>query len=232
MFAFSLRSFLFSLFALIMTSLPGLSSALPEGFIPLNQLDPHIIQDIKYASSDNFVGRPIKGYSSKTTCILTVPAAYALIRVQELLKRRKLKIKVFDCYRPTEAVEDFMAWSRDSNDQKMKASYYPNVNKTDFFALGYIAEKSGHSRGSTVDLTLVHELSEQELPMGTHFDFMDPRSHGDSQAVSLEAQSNRILLKEVMMQASFVPYPQEWWHFTLKNEPFPDTYFNFPPEDS
>jgi D-alanyl-D-alanine dipeptidase len=231
MFHISLRGLLFFLAILMITALPSLSWALPKGFASLNHIDPHIIQDIKYATSDNFIGRPVKGYSSKSTCILTIPAVHALVRAQELLKPHKLKLKVFDCYRPTDSVDDFMAWSRDANDQKMKVFYYPNVNKADFFSLGYIAEKSGHSRGNTVDLTLIHELSGQEVDMGTPFDFMDPLSHSDSQDVSSEARANREILKEVMMQASFLPYLQEWWHFTLKDEPFPDTYFNFPTED-
>ncbi len=202
--------------------------ALPANFVYLEDIDPSIIQDVKYCTSDNFIGRPIKGYE-KPRCILTLPAALALAKVQQELQKQSLSLKVFDCYRPQTAVNDFIEWSKDDSDQKMKASFYPRVNKIDFFDLGYVGAKSGHTRGSTVDLTIVRQVQGQhaiELAMGTHFDFMDELSHYFSNQVSDEARKNRMLLRNAM-QAEFQPYDIEWWHFTLKNEPFPNTYFDF-----
>jgi D-alanyl-D-alanine dipeptidase len=204
--------------------------ALPPGFIYLEQIDPSIIQDMKYFSHDNFIGRPIKGYEANK-CILTIEAANHLKKIQHALKSQSLGLKVFDCYRPQTAVNDFISWSQDASDQKMKKEFYPNINKADFFKLGYVAEKSTHTRGSTVDLTIVHLHSHQapaEMQMGTHFDFMDEQSHPLTINVSKEARSNRLFLRDIMKQAGFEPYEKEWWHFTLKKEAFPETYFNFP----
>ena len=202
--------------------------ALPNGFVYLSDIDPGIIQDVKYFTNDNFIGRPIKDYQAPR-CILTLQAATALANVQKKLKKQSLNLKVFDCYRPQTAVNDFTAWIKDATDQKMKSRYYPRVNKADFLTLGYIGEKSGHSRGSTVDLTIVQlQPSYKELAMGTHFDFMDESSHTFSEQIQSADRSNRLLLRDAMEQAGFTPYDKEWWHFTLKNEPFPETYFDFP----
>lgn len=203
--------------------------ALPENFVYLKEVDSTIIQDVKYFTTENFIGRPIKGYQA-SECILTKKAAQALSELQKKLLSQQLSLKVFDCYRPQTAVNDFIVWSQDASDQKMKATYYPNVNKADFFKLGYVAEKSGHTRGSTVDLTLVrlHQGKKQEIDMGTHFDFMDELSHPLNRGVSTVARENRLLLRRMMEDAGFEAYPTEWWHFTLKEEPYPDTYFDFP----
>lgn len=203
------------------------AQTLPLTFIHLQEVDPSIAQDIRYFTSNNFIGKPVAGYQA-ATCILTKPAAQALALVQKFLKTKGLGLKVFDCYRPQVAVHEFMVWSEDINDQKTKSEYYPRVNKADFFKLGYVAEKSGHTRGSTLDLTLINLANGQELDMGTHFDFMDESSHALSHSISEQQLKNRMILRQAMQQFGFNPYPEEWWHFTLKNEPYPNTYFNFP----
>jgi D-alanyl-D-alanine dipeptidase len=200
-------------------------SGLPNHFVYLQDIDPTIVQDIRYFSDNNFIGRLIKGYQ-KASCILTKHAALALSSVQKTLKQQhpQLTLVVYDCYRPQTAVDDFIAWSQDKSDHKMKAKYYPNVDKADFFTLGYVAAKSAHTRGSTVDLSI------QSLDMGTHFDFMDPRSHHGSTDITEQQTYNRLILKHLMEKNGFKPYHTEWWHYTLINEPYPDTYFNFPVE--
>lgn len=204
---------------------------LPADFVYLKDIDASIIQDVKYFAHENFIGRPIKGYT-EPTCILTKPAALALAALQKTLLLKQLSLKVFDCYRPQTAVDDFIKWSQDASDQKMKEWYYPNIDKADIFKLGYLSEKSSHTRGSTVDLTLVHlsptNKAPLEMAMGTPFDFMDERSHVLSPHINHEEQQNRLLLQNFMRQVGFNPYDKEWWHFTLENEPYPDTYFNFP----
>jgi D-alanyl-D-alanine dipeptidase len=203
--------------------------ALPAGFVYLKEVDSSIIQDVKYFTDDNFIGRPIKGYEA-AECILTQEAAHALSKLQQALLSQHLSLKVYDCYRPQIAVNDFIAWIKDTSDQKMKKDYYPNVNKADFFKLGYVAEKSGHTRGSTVDLTMIDLKTNKELDMGTQFDYMDELSHPFNRSVTSEQYQNRQLLNQAMTEYGFCSLTQhdtEWWHFTLKNEPFPDTYFNF-----
>lgn len=203
---------------------------LPDGFVYLHDSAPTILSDVVYYRSDNFIGRKVKGYE-RPVCILTREAAEAVSKVQKLLADQGLGLKVFDCYRPQTAVKDFKAWSLDVADQKTKADYFPRVNKADFFELGYVVEKSSHSRGSTIDLTLIKphaDGSSEELFMGTRFDFMDELSHAYSDKVSPEAQKNRELLRHAMEKGGFQAYEPEWWHFTLQNEPFPNTYFDFP----
>lgn len=206
---------------------------LPKDFIYLIEIAPSIQQNIRYATSNNFIGKPLSGYESPV-CILTKPTAQALSKVQQELNQQSLGLKIFDGYRPQMTVNEFIGWSKDSRDQKMKAEYYPNVNKADFFILGYVAEKSGHTRGSTVDLTIIDLKTNKELDMGTPFDFMDELSHPFSQAVTEKQYQNRQLLNNLMSKHGFISLNQqdtEWWHFTLKNELFPDTYFNFPVKD-
>ena len=205
--------------------------ALPTGFVYLKDVDSSILQDVKYFTHNNFIGRPIQGYAA-AECILTQEAAHALSKLQQQLLPQHLSLKVYDCYRPQAAVNDFIAWSKDASDQKMKKDYYPRVNKANLFKLGYIAEESGHTRGSTVDLTLVHLPTHGgasfEMNMGTHFDFMDELSHPLNPNIHDEARKNRLFLRSMMQKVGFEPYDQEWWHFTFKNEPYPDTYFDFP----
>ena len=225
--------------------------ALPQGFVYLKEVDPTIVQELRYAGYHNFIGRPIKGYAA-ATCILTRPAAEALKAVQTELRKSSLSLKVYDCYRPQRAVNDFMAWSKDPSELQMKGEFYPRVNKADVFVLGYIAEKSGHTRGSTMDLTIVplplrkeasyevgqplvscyapyhKRFHDNTLSMGTGYDCLDETAHVDFEALSSLVHYNRLVLSGAMQRQGFVPYPKEWWHFTLKNEPYPATYFNFP----
>lgn len=203
------------------------SQKLPNNFVYLSQVAPSIQQDIRYGTANNFIGKPLVGYEN-TVCILTKPAASALLKIQNELSTKGLGLKIFDGYRPQMTVDEFVIWSRDSHDQKMKNSYYPNVNKADFFKLGYVAAKSGHTRGSTVDLTIIDLKSKKELDMGTHFDFMDELSYPSNHSVTKLQYDNRQTLARIMEKYGFVPFETEWWHFTLRNEPFPDTYFNFP----
>jgi zinc D-Ala-D-Ala dipeptidase len=198
----------------------------PAAFVDAAAVVPGLIVDARYAGSHNFVGRPIEGYEARR-CFLTKPAAEALAQVAHDLAARGLVLKVFDCYRPARAVANFVRWARNLNDTAGKREFYPEVDKRMLFRDGYISSRSGHSRGSTVDLTLAH-TDGSELEMGTPFDFFSPRSWPSSPSVSPEAKENRALFAAAMRRRGFRPYPREWWHFTLAHEPFPDTYFDFP----
>jgi D-alanyl-D-alanine dipeptidase len=199
----------------------------PPDFVDAARVVPGLVVEMRYAGSRNFVGRPIAGYEA-SICLLTRQAAEALARVQHDLAAQGRGLKVYDCYRPARAVADFAAWARDLDDQRTKAEYYPNVPKDQLFALGYIAERSGHSRGSTLDVTLIDLATGAELDMGTPFDMFDPRSWPSSTDVSREAQANRQALQRAMAARGFRPLREEWWHFTLEREPYPETYFDFP----
>ena len=188
---------------------------------------PGIILDMRYAGAHNFVGRPIDGYE-RPRCLLTEAAAAALAAVARDLAPRGLVIEVFDCYRPTRAVADFVRWARNLTDIAGKAEFYPEVDKRVLFWAGYISPRSGHSRGSTVDLTLARADDRRGLDMGTPFDFFSPKSWPSDQSIGAEARANRILLATAMRRRGFRPYDKEWWHFTLRHEPFPETYFDFP----
>ena len=183
--------------------------------------------DVRYFSADNFVGEVITGYNAEKI-LMTLEAALALAAIQIELGERGLGLKVFDAYRPQQAVDDFARWAEDINDTSTKAEYYPNIAKQDLFSLGYIAAQSGHSRGSTVDLTLVELITGDELDMGAPWDLFDPISRPTSLEVSLPQKTNRETLREIMLRYGFNPLREEWWHFTLDDEPFPDTYFDFP----
>jgi D-alanyl-D-alanine dipeptidase len=187
---------------------------------------------MRYAGTRNFVGAKIDGYE-KPTCFLTKEAAAALARVQLALASSGVGLKVFDCYRPVRAVAHFMRWSRDLKDQKTKGDFYPDIDKRTLVPGGYISNHSAHSRGSTVDLTLVEILPGpdgklRERDMGTPFDFFSPYSAPADRRLSEEARSNRKLLADAMRKGGFLPYGKEWWHFTLAREPFPQTSFDFP----
>src|SRR5215469_18434100 len=187
---------------------------------------PGLLTDIRYAGFHNFVGRPIDGYRAPR-CLLTEAAADALAEVARDLAARGLVIKVFDCYRPARAVADFVRWARDPRDQAAKAEFYPDVDKRTLFRDGYISSQSGHSRGSTADLTLAKDDG-TELDMGTPFDFFSLKSWPTSAAVTPEQHANRMALASAMRRRGFRPYDREWWHFTLRGEPFPGSYFDFP----
>jgi zinc D-Ala-D-Ala dipeptidase len=195
-------------------------------FVDAATVVPGLILDMRYAGSHNFVGRPIDGYDAPR-CLLTKAAADALSQVARDLASCGLVLKVFDCYRPIRAVANFVHWAGDFDDAVGKKEFYPDVDKRTLFQRGYISSRSGHSRGSTVDLTLAR-ADGHELDMGTPFDFFSPLSWPAAAGISGEAKANRALFAVAMRRRGFRPYEKEWWHFTLSHEPFPDTYFDFP----
>ena len=215
-----------SLFALSIVSFSfSLSKELPNGFVYLNQIIPNIKFELKYFSNDNFVGEKISGYNSPVG-IATRETAYTLKEVQNDLKHFGHGLKIFDAYRPQQAVNNFVKWARNNN-RKMKSTHYPKVKKKNLFKEGYIASKSGHTRGSTVDLTIIDLSNGQELDMGTIYDYFGKESWIENPELTDSQRTNRLLLQSVMKKYGFIPLKEEWWHFTLSNEPFPDTYFNF-----
>ncbi|GAB7081674.1 M15 family metallopeptidase [Megalodesulfovibrio paquesii] len=205
------------------------AGTLPDGFVYLKDVSPAILQDLRYYGEDNFVGARVDGYNAPTV-ILTRQAAEALHRVQVQLQAFGLGLLVFDGYRPQRAVDHFQRWAKDLQDTKTKERYYPDVPKEELFKRGYIAARSSHSRGSTVDLTIISLEDGQPLDMGSPFDFFGPISWPASMDVQAPQRAHRMLLQRLMVSQGFVPYDQEWWHFTLKGEPFPDTFFDFPVE--
>jgi D-alanyl-D-alanine dipeptidase len=245
---------LLSLLAALMLCVPiaplALAADLPPGFVDAGQAIPGLIVEMRYFGVHNFVGAKVDGYEAPR-CILSRSAAAALARVQAELKPMGLSLKVYDCYRPKRAVAHFQRWARNIKDVKTKAEFYPTVDKRDLFKLGYIADKSSHSRGSTMDLTIVPLPAKKQpqfhlgekliactqpagkrwpdngLDMGTGFDCFSERSHTANQALPAQARANRALLKGLMEKYGFVNYDKEWWHFTLAGEPFPETYFDF-----
>jgi D-alanyl-D-alanine dipeptidase len=227
---------IFLLLLLIIQAVPSWSEPppepLPKGFVYADEMIPDLRLDLRYAGSHNFVGERIDGYI-KQRCIMTREAAETLKKVQEELRPFGLGLKVFDAYRPQRAVDHFVRWARDVSDTRMKGEFYPDVEKKDLFRDGYIAAKSGHSRGSTVDVTIVSlkgKDPDRELDMGSGFDFFGPRSWPEYPGISPSLRAHRMLLQMVMKKHGFQPYPREWWHFTLKDEPYPETSFNFPVE--
>jgi len=202
------------------------ANQLPKGFVYVQKEIPSIELDVRYHTSNNFVGERVNGYKA-AQAVLTVEASTALKKVQNYLQNFGLGLKVFDAYRPQKAVDHFVRWGKDLNDEKMKVTYYPNVEKKNLFKEGYIAKHSGHSRGSTIDLTLIDLTTKEELDMGTSFDKFDPCSWGHYQNITAQQRANRSFLQSVMILFGFKPYKQEWWHFTLKNEPYPKRYFDF-----
>ncbi len=219
-------------------------------FVDVGELIPSLVMDMRYAGHHNFVGERVDGYHAPK-CLLTAEAAEALRRVQSDLKDFSFSLKIYDCYRPQRAVNHFVRWAKDLDDIRTKKEFYPTVDKNRLFKDGYIAEKSGHSRGSTVDLTIVprpvpgqeeyrpgqelfacflpaaKRFRDNSIDMGTGFDCFHTLSHTANGDVDARQRANRLLLKTLMEKHGFVNYEMEWWHFTLKNEPFPDTYFDF-----
>ncbi|GAA4292134.1 M15 family metallopeptidase [Aestuariibaculum suncheonense] len=202
---------------------------LPEGFVYAKEVIPDLDVDLRYYSSNNFVGQPVKGYKSHQL-ILTRQAAEALKHVQDELQNQNLCLMVFDGYRPQQAVNHFMSWARDLNDTVNKQRFYPDVDKQHLFKEEYIATRSGHSKGSTVDLTIIDGNTGDPLDMGSDFDFFGEASWVNYSHITDAQKANRRLLQQVMLKYGFRNYAKEWWHFTLKNEPFPTTYFDFPVE--
>ena len=234
---------LFTLFLFLSSSTGFSQSTFP--LIEINDLSQTVIKEIRYASNENFVGDKVDGYESPK-CYLTETAAQALAKVQAKLEKESLSLKVFDCYRPQQAVDHFVRWAESESRDSTKHMYFPHIPGSKLFELGYIAEKSGHSRGSTVDLTIVklpykqpvkfqyscvnpngYKFRGSELDMGTAYDCFDELSHTYNDGINKEVLKNRTLLVKVMEEEGFVNYSKEWWHFTHKPEEYPDTYFNF-----
>lgn len=239
------------LLALLPIALPARAAEMPKDFVYLRDVDPSIQQDMRYAGPNNFVGKPVPGYDA-AECVLVRQAAEALKAVQAELSAEGLSLKVYDCYRPARAVEAFVAWAKQPDDPEAKNAHYPALEKRDLFP-GYIATRSSHSRGAAVDLTLVPsnspaptgslredgtsctapkagQTADSSLDMGTSFDCFDAKAHTDAAGLSDEQRRNRDLLVETMSRHGFENYANEWWHFMLKREPYPDTIFDFPIE--
>ena len=203
------------------------SDSVPEYFVELRELIPTLHVELRYFGENNFVGRVVDGYHAEKV-FMTRQAATALANVQNELSAFGLGLKVFDAYRPQRAVNHFVRWAEDLEDRKMKPVFYPSVSKDILFDEGYISARSGHSRGSSIDLTLVDMGSGEELDMGTPWDFFDPSSWPSYQDLPAQVRANRSLLATVMTKHGFNAIRTEWWHFNLEDEPFPDTYFDFP----
>ncbi|MBR5049021.1 MAG: M15 family metallopeptidase [Erysipelotrichaceae bacterium] len=198
-----------------------------SGFVLLSDYVPEIIQEIRYFSSFNFVGDPIDGYE-EPVAIMTREAARAVKEIASRAIVYGYRLKVFDAYRPAKAVRRFVLWGIEDLDQRMKPFFYPDLEKQELFAKGYIASQSSHSRGSTIDLTLLDMSTGREVDMGSPFDYFSEISHPDNRSVTQEQYDNRMFLQDMMVKGGFRPYDCEWWHFTMENEPYPDTYFEFP----
>ncbi|MFV2100940.1 M15 family metallopeptidase [Micromonospora sp. LOL_024] len=231
---------------------PRPSPAPPQpGLVVLSEMDQRILSDIRYATAHNFTGRPVDGYP-EALCLLTTPAAEALRGVQDAALAAGHSLKVYDCYRPTRATDDFVRWAGEPGQDAMKTEFYPSVAKSELFDLGYLGAPSAHSRGSTVDVTLVdvpapeqpryvpgqplvactagraQRFADNSVDMGTGFDCFDPSAHVGSARIDATARENRRLLRQLMTDGGFVGYDREWWHFRYRDEPWPDTYFDLP----
>jgi len=200
---------------------------MPDDFVYVNEVIPDIVYEIRYAGAHNFVGKPITGYEN-AQAILSKPAAKALANVQKDLIQKDFMLKIFDAYRPQRAVNQFMEWARDKDDTLMKQEFYPEIAKKNLFQLGYIATKSGHSRGSTVDLTMINVSDCENVDMGGSYDFFGEISHHNTTQISEQQKKNREILRLTMRKYGFRSYSEEWWHYTYDMEPYPATYFDFP----
>lgn len=199
---------------------------LPEGFVHANEVIPDLDVELRYFSTHNFVGDTIDGYKANTL-IVTFQTAKALKQVQEELQSQNFCLKVYDGFRPQRAVNHFISWAKDLNDTINKHEFYPKVKKRHLFRDGYIAAQSGHSRGSTVDLTIIDGITGEPLDMGSPYDFFGESSWVAYENITEDQKQNRQLLQNIMLKHGFRNYAQEWWHFTLNGEPFPDAYFDF-----
>lgn len=197
------------------------------GFVSVGEAIPDVILEIRYYSTFNFIGDRIDGYE-QPVALLTREAAGRLKEAADELAGKGYRLKIYDAYRPQKAVDHFVRWAKDAADTRMKQYFYPETDKKDIIPGHYIAERSGHSRGSTVDLTLFDMRTQKELDMGGPFDFFGELSHPDYRGITEEQYANRMLLRDAMLRYGFLPLASEWWHFTLENEPYPDTYFTFP----
>lgn len=211
----------------LLLSTPSASAQeLPDGFVRVREVIPAAVQDVRYFTARNFVGQRIDGYVAPEV-ILTTQATNALAKVQAELKPFGLGLKIFDGYRPQSAVDHFVRWAKDTTDTRTKLEYYPEVDKKHLFRDGYIAAQSGHSRGSTVDVTIIGLDTGLELDMGTTFDHFGKESWPGNEMMPVHVRANRMLLRTIMVENGFKPLREEWWHFTLKDEPHPSTYFDF-----
>jgi D-alanyl-D-alanine dipeptidase len=222
---------------------------IPDGFVEIREVIPDIILDLRYLTNHNFLGTDVNGYKNEK-CYITKSAADSLAKVQSELRKFNLSLKIYDAYRPQRAVDHFVRWAKDLSDTLTKKEFYPTIDKSRLFVDGYIAEKSGHSRGSTVDLTIVpipipsqllfdvenqcecfesaeKRFKDNSIDMGTGFDCFHSLSHTESIKLTPQQRANRLLLKSLMDKYGFKNLAEEWWHFTLRNEPFPKTYFDF-----
>lgn len=198
-----------------------------ENFVSITDVVPDVILEIRYYSTYNFVGTRIDGYE-QPIALMTRQAADSLKVVSDELRQHGYRLKIWDAYRPQRAVDHFIRWAEDLQDTTMKRIFYPMVDKSVLFEQYYIMARSGHSRGSTVDLTLLDEATGKELDMGCPFDWFGVESHPDYTDLSSTQLANRLVLRHAMLKHGFAPLDSEWWHFTLADEPFPDTYFDFP----
>jgi D-alanyl-D-alanine dipeptidase len=230
-------------------SLNLFSQEIPKEFVEIREVIPDIILDLRYLTNHNFLGVPVDGYKAEK-CFITKAAADSLAKVQAELSRFNLSLKVYDAYRPQQAVDHFVRWAKDLSDTITKKEFYPTIDKSNLFEDGYIAEKSGHSRGSTVDLTIVpiplpfqakfdvtnqcecfesieKRFKDNSIDMGTGFDCFSSLSHTENNTITSQQRANRLLLKSLMDKYGFKNLAEEWWHYTLRNEPFPNNYFDF-----
>ena len=198
-----------------------------SGFVRLRTYLPEAVLEIRYAADNNFIGERIDGYEAPEAW-LSIEAAAALKQASDELAGKGYALKIFDAYRPQMAVDHFVRWAGDLTDIRKKAEYYPELQKKEIIPLGYVAEHSSHTRGSTADLTLISRQTGEELDMGGSFDYFGERSHFSYTGITQEQKNHRILLRDVMIRHGFAPLAEEWWHFTLCDEPYPDTYFTFP----
>jgi len=240
---------IFIIVAILFLASSSYSQNIPKGFVEIREVIPDIIIDLRYATNHNFLGVPVDGYNAQK-CFITKAAADSLLKVQSELKQFNLSLKVYDAYRPQRAVDHFVRWAKDLSDTLTKKEFYSTLDKDRLFIDGYIAKKSGHSRGSTIDLTIVpiplpyqpeydienqcecfksyeERFKDNSLDMGTGFDCFHQRSHTLNKEISVQQKANRLLLKTLMEKYGFKNLAEEWWHFTLKNEPFHNTYFDF-----
>jgi zinc D-Ala-D-Ala dipeptidase len=244
-----MKKILLTIFITLTLSVQYFSQNIPEGFVEIREIIPDVSLDLRYLTNHNFLGVPVDGYRTEK-CYITKAAADSLAKVQEELRKFNLSLKIYDAYRPQQAVDNFVRWAKDLSDTLTKKEFYPTVDKSRLFVDGYIAEKSGHSRGSTVDLTIVpiplpyqpefdinnqcecfestdKRFKDNSIDMGTGFDCFHSLSHTENINLTPQQRANRLLLKSLMNKYGFKNLAEEWWHFTLRNEPYPSTYFDF-----
>ena len=244
-----MKKILLTIFITLTLSVQYFSQNIPKGFVEIREIIPDVSLDLRYLTNHNFLGVPVDGYRTEK-CYITKTAADSLAKVQEELRKFNLSLKIYDAYRPQRAVDHFVRWAKDLSDTLTKKEFYPTIDKSRLFVDGYIAEKSGHSRGSTIDLTIVpipltsqpefdinnqcecfesadKRFKDNSIDMGTGFDCFHSLSHTENINLTPQQRANRLLLKSLMNKYGFKNLAEEWWHFTLRNEPYPSIYFDF-----